>query len=149
MDRTFFITSVTAQRKTIFQREAIAELFIDVLLDYRNQGKFLLHEFVVMPDHFHILITPSDLISLERTVQFVKGGFSFRLKSSFPVWQPSFTNHRVRDAEDYERHREYIWMNPVRAGIASDARKYRFSSANGRFEMDMMPQGLKPDCLRA
>jgi putative transposase len=96
MDRTFFVTSVTAQRKTIFQREAAANLFVEILFDYRDQGKFLLHEFVLMPDHFHLLVTPSDLISLEKAVQFLKGGFSFRVKSRFPVWQPSFIRRNVK-----------------------------------------------------
>ena len=144
MDRTFFITSITAQRRTLFQKDASAALFVDVLLHYRNQGKFLLHEFVVMPDHFHTLITPSVNTSLEKAVQFVKGGFSFRLKSKLPVWQASFTNHRIRNEEDFERHRGYIWMNPVRAGLTRAAEDYPFSSASGRFALDPMPQGLKP-----
>ena len=147
MNRTFFITSVAAQRRTVFQTDAAANLFIDVLLHYRNQGKFLLHEFVVMPDHFHALITPAYEISLERAVQFIKGGFSFRLKSKLPVWQAGFTNHRVRDEEDFEGHREYIWMNPVRARLARTPEKYRYSSANGRFALDPMPPGLKPDFM--
>ena len=88
------------------------------LFDYRDQHKYLLHEFVVMPDHFHVLITPADNVSLERAVQFIKGGFSFRLKSKTPVWQESFTNHHIHDENDYAGHREYIWMNPVRAGLA-------------------------------
>ena len=104
MERTFFITSVTAQRRTLFQRNEAANLFIDVLLHYREQRKYLLHEFVVMPDHFHALITPAYEISLERAVQFIKGGFSYRLKSNMPVWLASFTNHRVEDDVDFERH---------------------------------------------
>ena len=144
MDRTFFVTSTTAQRKTIFQVHKTAELFIGVLLHYREAHKYLLHEFVVMPDHFHALITPSPEISLERAVQFIKGGFSFRLKSHFSVWQPSFTNHRIRDARDFEQHREYIHMNPVRARLAQRPEEYPFSSASGRFMLDPVPQGLKP-----
>src|SRR5208337_3370086 len=127
MDRTFFITSVTAQRRPLFRCAATAELLVDVFLRYRAQGKYLLHEFVVMPDHFHALITPADGISLERAAQFIKGGFSFRLKSSLPVWQASFTNHRIRDERDFERHREYIRMNPVRAGLED----WPHSSATG------------------
>ena len=138
MDRTFFITSVTAQRRPIFQRDATALAFIELLLAYRDQGKYLLHEFVIMPDHFHALITPAPIISLERALQFIKGGFSFRLKSRIPVWQPSFTNHRVRDAQDYEQHREYIWMNPVRAGMVSKPEEYPYSSASGSFGLDPM-----------
>ena len=144
MDRTFFITSVTAQRRTIFQTEANARLLIDTILDYRNQGKFLIHEFVIMPDHFHALITPAPDISLERSVQFIKGGFSYRLHSRLPVWQPSFTNHRVRDEEDFVRHREYTRMNPVRAGLAAKAESYPFSSASNSFKLDPIPRGLNP-----
>lgn len=144
MDRTFFITSVTSQRKALFQKTDAADLLVDVFLSYRRQGKFLLHEFVIMPDHFHALITPAVEISLERAVQLIKGGFSFRLKSSLPVWQASFTNHRIRDEEDFEGHREYIWMNPVRAGLTARAEDYPYSSATGKFGLDTMPPGLKP-----
>jgi REP element-mobilizing transposase RayT len=59
-DRTFFVTTITAQRLPIFRRETTADLFIETLLHYRDAGKFLLHEFVVMPDHVHLLITPAD-----------------------------------------------------------------------------------------
>ena len=143
MDRTFFITSVTAQRRAIFSRDVAADLLVDVFLYYRGQGKYLLHEFVIMPDHIHALITPTDAISLERAEQFIKGGFSFRLKSSLPVWQPSFTNHRIRDDEDCDRHREYIWSNPVRAGLVAKAEDYLYSSAAGKFKLDSPPPGLK------
>ena len=102
-----------------------------------------------MPDHFHALITPSNEISLERAVQFIKGGFSFRLKSKSPVWQASFTNHRIHDEEDCERHREYIWMNPVRVKVARTPQEYRYSSASKMFAFDPMPQGLKPTFIAA
>jgi len=150
MERTFFITSVTAQRRTLFQHATTADLLLDVFLHYRVQGKYRLHELVVMPDHFHALITPAMEISLERAVQFVKGGFSFRLKSICPVWQASFTNHRIRDDEDFEQHRTYIRMNPVRAGLVRKPEEYPYSSATGRFALDAMPPGLKPflDCHR-
>ena len=144
MERTFFITSVTAQRRTLFRRIATADLLVDVFPHYREQKKYLLHDFVVMPDHFHALITPASEISLERAVQFIKGGFSFRLKSSLPVWQESFTNHRIRDDEDFARHREYIRMNPVRAGLVRRAEDYPHSSASRKFRLEPAPPGLKP-----
>jgi REP-associated tyrosine transposase len=143
-DRIFFVTTVTAQRQPIFRREATANLLIDTLVHYRDQRKFLLHEFVIMPDHLHALITPGDEISLERAMQFIKGGFSFRLHARGPVWQASFTNHRVRDCEDYQKHREYIRLNPVRARLVTRAEEYLYSSAAGRFQLDPVPQGLKP-----
>ena len=56
----------------------MAGLLVEVLLHYRAERKYLLHEFVVMPDHFHLLLTP--VVTLERAVQFIKGGFSYRAK---------------------------------------------------------------------
>jgi putative transposase len=147
MARTFFVTSVTAQRQRLFARIPIANLLVDVFLHYREQKKYLLHDFVIMPDHFHALITPADEISLERAVQFIKGGFSFRLKSVLPVWQASFTNHRVRDVEDFEGHRGYIWKNPIRAKLVVKAEDYPYSSATGKFVLDLAPSGLKPSSI--
>lgn len=144
MERTFFITSVTAQRRTLFQHAITANLLIGVFLHYRDQAKYQLHDLVVMPDHFHALITPASDISLERAVQFIKGGFSFRLKSDYPIWQASFTNHRIRDDEDFALHREYIRMNPVRSKLVRTPEDYPYSSATGRFALDAIPQGLKP-----
>ncbi len=142
-DRLFFITTVTAHRQPIFRREANANLLIETLSHYRDARKYLLHEFVIMPDHVHALLTPADEISLERVMQFIKGGFSFRLHARGPVWQAGFTNHRVRDVEDYEKHREYIWLNPVRAKLAAMAEAYPYSSAAGRLKIDPVPPGLK------
>ena len=148
-DRVFFVTTITAGRLPIFRRDTSARLLIQTLAEYRDQGKFLLHEFVIMPDHVHALLTPAPEISLERAMHFIKGGFSFRLKSRLPVWQASFTNHRVRDLEDFESHRRYIRMNPVRAGLVARAEEYPYSSAAGRLRLDPVPRGLKPRSLGA
>ena len=143
--RTFFITTVTWGRVPIFRVEARARLLIDVLFDYRGQGKFLLHEFVVMPDHVHVLLTPAPEIALERAVQFIKGGYSYRLRKmeNIQVWQESFTNHRIRDSEDYWRHHEYIRMNPVRANLVREATEYPYSSANPAFGEIDRPAGAE------
>jgi len=142
--RVFFVTTVTIQRLPIFRREETAKLLIDTFAHYCDAGKFLLHEFVIMPDHMHALLTPAERISLERAMQFIKGGFSYRLRKRGPVWQASFTNHRIRDWEDYERHREYVRMNPVRARLALRPEEYPYCSASGALQMDEVPQGLKP-----
>jgi putative transposase len=146
-DRIFFVTTVTAHRHPIFRRDGVARLLIETLAHYRDERKFLLHEFVIMPDHVHALLTPGAEISLERAMQFIKGGFSYRLKSRPPVWQASFSNHRIRDFADYENHREYIRMNPVRARLAAKAEAYPYCSAAGVTRLDAVPQGLKPGSL--
>ena len=67
----YFITASTYLKQQLLQAERTARLFIEVLYDYRRQGKYPLHEFVVMPDHFHLLITPGTGVTLERAMQFI------------------------------------------------------------------------------
>jgi len=116
------------------------------------QKKYLLHEFVVMQDHFHLIITPVG-ITLERSVQFVKGGFSFRIGQELgtrrEIWQTSFLDRRVRDSLEYERFRDYIWQNPVKRFLAESPKAYPFSSAYRSFKssLDPVPQRLKPVSL--
>ena len=136
--RTYLVTAVTAQRRRLFQVTANAELFRETLLDYRSQGRFLLHAYVVMPDHFHALITPADEVSLEKGMQFIKGGFSFRLKSKRDVWMRSFNESQISTKEKFEGCVRYIEENPVRAGLVESAETYLFSSA-GRGGVDAMP----------
>lgn len=125
----------------------MARLIIDVLYDNRGKQRFELHEFVIMPEHFHILLTPEHDIPLEKAVQFIKGGFSFRAKKELgfngEVWQAGFTLRRIEDAGDYERHREYIRQNPAKRGLCSAPSEYPYSSAHPGFELDPVPPGLK------
>lgn len=148
--QTYFVTSSTPEKRSLFQVGRYAELFIKSLYDYRGRG-YLLHEFVLMRDHFHLLITPT--MSLEKAVQFVKGGFSFKAKKEFGTsaefWQKGFDDHRIRDANDYRIHRLYIHNNPVKKGYCSNATEYLYSSAREEYELDVVPQRLKPLAMTA
>jgi putative transposase len=76
--RTFFVTSSIAEKRNLLQSDRSAGLFIKMLYEHRAQRRFSLHEFVVMPDHFHLLLTVDSGMTIEKAVQFVKGGFAFR-----------------------------------------------------------------------
>src|ERR1700722_9082887 len=146
--RTFFVTSTTAGRRALLQSDRMAQLLVDVLEENRRKRRFLLHEFVIMPNHFHLLLTPAAEIPLEKALQFIKGGFSYRAKREihfgFEIWQASFVNHRIRDAEDYKHHHTYILENPVRAGLSERPELFSWSSASLSLELDAPPPGLKP-----
>jgi putative transposase len=146
--RTFFVTAVAWQRRALFRAAPMAGLFLDTLQRYRAQHKFLLHEFVLMPDHVHLLLIPAPDVSLEKAVQLIKGGFSFRVKreldSNLEVWEKGYTEHRVKDASDYDRHSEYIRENPIVAGLSETAWDYPYGSASRRGDIDPTPPWLKP-----
>jgi putative transposase len=134
---TYFITTNTVGRRALFLAERLPAIWIDTLFDYRNQGNYRIHEFVLMPEHFHLLITPAEHVSLEKALQLVKGGSSFRFKAGAgfngEVWQRGFIDHRIRDEFDYLEHRKYILENPVRRGLVLAPNEYRFSSAAQEF----------------
>jgi len=119
-------------------------LFIDVLRSYVGAKKFDVHDFVVMPDHVHLLVTVSGEMSIEKAVQFIKGSFSYRLKKeldySGEVWQRGFSEVRVNYRESFARYREYIAQNPVKRGLVSDPEEYPYASIIWPHEK----QGLKP-----
>jgi putative transposase len=130
----------------------MARLFLVTLYRYRRQSKYLLHEFVVMPNHFHLLLTPSG-VTLERTVQLIKGGFSFEAGKTFgikgEIWQRSFHDRRIRDVGEYVEFQTYIHSNPVKARLAPGPPEYRYSSAYPGFKLDPIPQWLKPPVISA
>jgi putative transposase len=140
--RTYLVTAVAAGRRSLFQVTDTAELLQRTILEYRSQGRFLLHGFVIMPDHFHALITPAPDVSLEKAMQFIKGGFSFRLKSKFDVWMRSFNESQISSEEKFWNCVRYIEENPVRRGLVATPEAYRFSSA-ACGAMDPMPDHLR------
>ena|SRR5689334_16628225 len=131
--RTFFVSSKTSEGKALLQSERMATLLIDVLRSYVSAGRFKIHDFVVMPNHVHLLVTLDRTMSVERAVQLVKGGFSYRVKKELEfagdVWQRGFSEVRVFDRESFLKHRSYIDNNPVEAGLAERPEEYPYGSA--------------------
>ncbi len=129
-NRTFFVTTKTSMGRRLLQSERNAELLIDVLRSLVKEGVFDLHDFVVMPDHIHLLLTIGGEMTVEKAMQFVKGRFSFRLKkeSGFKgeVWQRGFSEVQVMGRESFDARREYIAQNPVKAGLAASADEFPF-----------------------
>ena len=92
--RTFLISSVTWKRRLILQSNSLCELLLDVIRENRSKQRLQVHEFVFMPDHVHLILTPAPLVSVEKAVQFIKGGFSYRAKRELnfnhEIWQQGY-----------------------------------------------------------
>jgi putative transposase len=125
----------------------MAALLLDVLKVNRKKARFELHEFVVMRDHLHLLITPAVEESLEKCVQYIKGGFSFRAKRELgfngEVWQAGYNEQRIRSAQEYSDVARYIRENPVKAGMVQEPQAYPYSSATEVLELDPMPRHFR------
>ncbi len=111
----------------------IARIVVDSIVFCADELDFYaLGGYVVMPNHVHMLATPRvDPPQFLKTIK----GYSARAankvlgRSGQPFWQSESYDHWVRDVREYERIRDYIENNPVRAGLVSAPEDYRWSSA--------------------
>ena len=138
--RTFFAGCKTYMGRLFFEAQNEAELFIDVLRTNTLASKFKLHEFVVMPDHFHVLLTVDGHTSIERAIQLIKGGYSHavREQSLRAIWHSGHHEHRIRDLEDFNSQSLYIANNPTRRNYA----EYPHIHTNGTYRPNLDPTPL-------
>lgn len=143
---TYFVTTKTWANRNVFQVVDNAGIVVESLLRYRAKGAYLLHEFVIMPDHFHLLLTPGSSTALERAIQLIKGGSSYEIHRRrghrMEIWQPGFHEQTVRDMRDFQSKVEYIRMNPVVAKLVETPEQWPHSSARSGFQLDEQPGGL-------
>lgn len=108
--------------RRILQSERNAELLIDVLRSLVAERKFELRDFVIMPDHLHLILTVHDGMTIEKAMQMIKGRFSHRMSHELgykgEVWHRGFTEAQVMNRVSFEKYRDYIAQNPVKAGLA-------------------------------
>jgi len=128
--RTFFATTRTNMSRRLLQSQRNADLLIDVLRSLVREQKFKLEDFVIMPDHVHLLITLEKSVTIEKAMQLIKGRFSHRLSKEFnflgEVWQRGYSEVQILNKESFEQRRNYIANNPIKAGLASARGLYPF-----------------------
>jgi REP element-mobilizing transposase RayT len=95
-------------------------------------GHYVLHAFVVMPNHVHLLATAA--VAVPKLTKSLKGITAKRANAMLaltgrPFWQEKSYDHLVRHARELEKIRNYIEWNPVRAGLVKEPSEYRWSSA--------------------
>ena len=101
-----------------------------------HKKKADVHAAIVMPDHVHLLLTPMlneqrrDVYSLAELLGSIKGASSHainhRLGRSGSIWQEESFDHVLRWSEALDEKIVYLLENPVRAGIVSSAREYKW-----------------------
>ena len=145
---TYFVTTKAWQSVSVFQVQATADLVVSKILEYRDKGNYLLHEFVLMPNHLHLILTPAESVSLEKAIQLIKGGGSHEIHrvrgNKMQIWQSGFHESRVTDWVDYKKKADYVRFNAVAAKLVERPELWPYGSASGHFRLDPIPQGLKP-----
>jgi putative DNA methylase len=126
------------------RQPAAADMIVEAIQYNANVlGHYVLHAFVVMPNHVHLLATPA--VALPKLTKSLKGITAKRANAMLaltgkPFWQEESYDHLVRNAREFEKIRNYIEGNPVRAGLVGEAGAYRWSSAGRAIAQRAMTQ---------
>ncbi len=88
-----------------------------------------------MPNHVHALVTPR--VFATQWLGPLKGFTAheanrFMGQGGKPFWQEESYDHLVRSEIEFDRIRNYIEQNPVKAGLVVASEEFRWSSAYGR-----------------
>lgn len=125
----YFITVCVAGRKPVFDDFSVARQLVNVFRLVEQDGRLMFKCWVVMPDHFHLLVTLVDNSSLATAIGFLKSTATRRMPVSLG-WQNGFYERCLRTDDDRLRIARYIVMNPVRAGLVNSVRDYPHWDSN-------------------
>jgi REP element-mobilizing transposase RayT len=130
------------------RQPAVADMIVEAVQYNANiLAHYSLHAFVVMPNHVHLLATPT--VPLPKLTKSLKGITGKRANAMLaltgkPFWQEESYDHMVRHEREFEKIRNYIEENPVRARLVRKAREYRWSSAGWATGGSPAVQGDRP-----
>jgi REP element-mobilizing transposase RayT len=119
------------------RRADIAEL-VSRAVKFFNEQRYVLQEWVVMPNHVHVLFWPMPNYVVGELVKSWKQFSSLRAKRILGLaeerfWQPESFDHWVRDDEERARIARYIRNNPVTARLCVRPEDWRWSSVRREF----------------
>ena len=139
---SYFLTVVTYQRNPILIKN------IDLLkksFEYsKTKYQYKLEAVVILPEHFHIIITPNIATEYPKIIQSIKYYFSkhcnpkyynhitqstSRTKENYkPIWQKRYYEHTIRDENDLKIRLNYIHYNPIKHNMVTNVKDWRYSS---------------------
>ena len=135
-----FITTNTSKRRLIFTSPSACKLLIRTIYEVRTETHFSLLAITVMPDHLHLLLVPQ-CSGLGQVVQLIKGRYARAYNQSVgttgAVWQSRYHEQTLRSETALFKAIAYVHQNPVAAYLVSEAEDYDWSSASGRYELDL------------
>ena len=145
-NHSYFITVVTHKRRAILI-ENIDLLRKSFQLSMKRYD-YSIDAIVILPDHFHMIITPKISNEYPKIISHIKRSFVYGLDSEFKnkcklelnntqykrqlsgVWQKRFYEHTIRNEKDLYLHLDYILQNPVKHGYVDEASMWSYSSFN-------------------
>lgn len=135
---TWFFTVNLRNRRSSLLTQEIRELR-RAILTVKQRNPFIIDAWVVLPEHLHCIWTlPEHDCDFSARWRDIKRGFTRALKLH-RVWQPRFWEHTIRHQQDYRRHIDYIYMNPLKHGWVHQVRDWPFSTFHRDVRLGLYP----------
>ena len=142
-----YVTGNVDKRRQIFRQDSNCVAFLEEIQAGRHKYESRLICFVVMPDHFHLVVNPRDgdiqnwigelkSLSARRLVAANPPGLFRKNEEVNQVWQESFRTLRLWSNWMVWQKINYIHNNPLRAGLVDSARDYRWSSFRSFYHLE-------------
>ncbi len=112
----------------VFYQQTLAKIVADALMHF-DGDRYRLGDFVVMPNHVHLLAAfPSEqalVMQCDSWLHYTARQLNLQLGRTGKFWQQEPFDHLVRSPQQYEYLREYIQKNGVKAGLKEGEYFYR------------------------
>jgi putative transposase len=149
----FFVTSTVVGFTPVFNNADLSQIFLENLRFYQDRGDFRIIAFVLMPEHFHLIIKVNDkytvsqiMANLKRitsrqvtaylraagnqsTIALLRDATSYEPARDSKLWKPRFDSLVLTNEETLSQKIEYIHQNPVKRGLVRNAIDWPCSSA--------------------
>jgi putative transposase len=147
-----FITCSCYQRRKVLDDPSRRNLLLGILEQVRRRYRFVILGYVVMPEHFHLLITEPQVGTPSTVMQVFKQRFARRVRKELlrahahgqfrlwkeeaaeaRTWQPRFYDFNVRTEGKRLEKLRYMHRNPVKRGLVSAPEQWAWSSFRSHF----------------
>jgi len=119
-------------RQAIFRDDSDRERLLFLLHQYSRQTAVAIHAYVLMDNHFHLLLSPETVQGIPQMMQGVGRSyvryFNTRHQRSGTLWEGRYKSSLIESERYLLTCMAYIDLNPVRAGMVSDPAQYPWSS---------------------
>lgn len=120
----YFVTACTAHRQKVLTSPAVTSALIESWRAADRVHGWVVGRYVIMPDHVHFFTRPRhDAKPISAFMRDWKKWTTRQITTALsrppPLWQPEFFDHLIRSATSYSEKWDYVYHNPVRAGLVA------------------------------
>jgi putative transposase len=132
------------RRDDVFHYPEDYKYFINRLSNYSDKFEALIYHWVIMPNHYHILLEIKDPENLSKMMAGLARSYVHYYQKNYKqgghIWQGRFKSQPIEKESYLLRCGRYIERNPVEAKMTVLAKDYQYSSA--KFYVHGISDGL-------